>query len=1302
MRPIVVYVEKEDGFNPASAEVEAFEEEAQIETTPVRSGQEVITKTPPRPSTLPPRPQTELPAITKPAASFVQAEAVARESGSLATFQGRSRLDKLRENARDLGAPSTLLHYVDDPNSGIEITKAHPGSLPQFIIGRSTLLSHLYRDEVGARNATIAANNVLNKHIELRSTRGIDAVFIAVGLASWQNSDESYLAPILLRPLEIRRNRQNYELKLQGSFQLNPELIRVISEQFGITLDASYLVSLAYEDGVFKPQRVIDALRNQLREIPSFRAQSRIVASVFADVGERMFNDLRSVNSSFVDALLGDESSQKQIKSASSQPPVGGADNRMPAADSLLVVSDQEQEEVLARVVAGENLLVNALPGTGSTQTILNMLGELVKDQKRVLLVSAKESTAVSIRHRLSQHGLDGLTVSPSRVNPELIRAISNREKAQAKRRPEIDDALVRIRKLLLGYRAALSEKNSALGVTAIETLRKVAELDRRTSGAESRNARVSTRFDLLSLQSIAENRKSATDKLVRAASLGEFRFGPEDSPWYGVDFADPDEARSAFSLAERLSLQHVPQLHKQALDMLEQTPLRSFDSINQLSQYMGLLRGIRDSLELFRASIYEHPLEELIAAYDPDRNDRSLGWNARRQLRKLVQQDYVRPGAHVPDMYAALVRVKQQQELWQELTGTTALLPEIPTGLANVHVLFQRVSADLIELDVTLGRSGADSLSELANEDLIRTMAGLAASSAVFDNLLERATLREDLRRYGLDDFLVEMSRRHIDEKQVPLALEYAWWHSAFDYLLSHDSRLLRGRTDMVTRLERDFAIIDGEHQGSSGPLLATQLAQRWRVAVADEVNEAAALKSLLKSGINNAAALLHAAPRLMKTLVPVWLASPYEVPLIPASTVFDVVIVPDAASLSLAELAPALARAKQVVLLGDPVSQRPESFTVSASPRSVRPANRGVFEPSVFNICQPLFTEVELTRSYRAGGADLMSLVNESFYGNRIKALPWAGSFLGRGSIEVDYVENAVGVPNPDTGTPESPEAEVARVVTLVREHAINRSDDSLMVVTPSKHHAERIRAAVEAAFVSRDDVADFLSKNVTEPFRVLTLGEATVESRDRVIFSLGYGVTRHNRVLADFGDLSSPDGERLLTIGMTRARRGMTLVSSLKPEAFESGRLLYGAKRFMDILETAGTPAPVALESLASDPLRDVLITELAKYGIEVVGSYPEQIPIVARYNDLAVAIEFDVDTHDLPLRDALRLRPEQLRRLGWHYFRVQSLAVLLDPAKLAASIAKKLGASKGGADAASATTELPITEAIEVIS
>jgi hypothetical protein len=322
-------------------------------------------------------------------------------------------------------------------------------------------------------------------------------------------------------------------------------------------------------------------------------------------------------------------------------------------------------------------------------------------------------------------------------------------------------------------------------------------------------------------------------------------------------------------------------------------------------------------------------------------------------------------------------------------------------------------------------------------------------------------------------------------------------------------------------------------------------------------------------------------------------------------------------------------------------------------------------------------LIPTLTLTHSYRAGGEDLASLVNDAFYGGEIVSLPWAGSYLGRGSLSVDYVEGGVGAPDPETGAVESPDAEVARVVDLVVEHAVDRAAESLMVVTASRRHAERVRAAVNSAFAGRSDVADFVSRETSEAFAVLTLEESVAESRDRVIFSLGFGLTKHGRVLSDFGDLSSPDGDRLLTVGMTRARRSMVIVSSIRPSAFDDGRLEYGAQTLMTILGGIAARAREArLEDLA-DPQTLTLARELRRQGASVDVDYRGLLPLVAQHAGKAVIVESDPESRGESLRESLRLRPQVLRRLGWHYVRVHAFDLYSDPAAVAARVAGILG-------------------------
>ncbi|MCM3502483.1 AAA family ATPase [Microbacterium sp. P26] len=1204
--------------------------------------------------------------------------------------------DRIRAEAAVLGGRSTLLRFDDARDAGIDITKAHPGSLPQFITGRATMLSNLFRDEVALRTARMAAERITAKNVELRTARGLEPVHLAVGLSAWKIGGVEWSAPVLLRPLAIRRHHGDFELKLHGAFVMNPELARAFRTHLGIQIDSAALAGLAYDQGVFKPQPVIDHIRRLTTHVPTFVVHPRLIISSFADVGSGMARDTHDLDDTLLNALAGHADDRARITVRRAEPAVVGPDERPPAADTLLLDADAEQERVLARISAGHSLAVHTLPGTGGTQTVINAIGQLVHDNKRVLVVSARRSTLDGIRHRLAGVGLTGLAVSPHHVRRDLIRAIGRNEKAEQPKVAEIDDALVRLRTVLRDYRSAVTEPHLALGVSALDVLRELTKL-----ASVSPPPSTAARFDVATLERLSGRRDAAARALAMAARLGEFRFGPDDSPWYGVSFTRTEDARAAHDLAGKLHSSDVPRLIERGYELIAQTRMRPFQTVSELGSYLKLLQGIRESLDRFSPSVFERPIGELIDAHSPRRDGSAMSGPNRRRLKRL-SKEYVRPGVHVPDMYEALMRIQQQRTEWHRLVEA-GVAPEVPLGLADVHVAWQRTDALLGELDQILGRQGSERLATLPVQRLVRTLAGLAAESEFFDNLVERAQLRSELARLGLEQLLVELSVRHVPEERVGAELEFAWWQSALEHLLRSDRALLGANTSVVDRLERDFRLVDEAHAAAAGPLLAAQLATQWRIGIVDHADEATALKHALKDGLHTAQEISDAAPTLLRTLAPVWLASPYEVPDVPWDLAFDVVIIADAAALCLAEATPALRRARQVVLFGDPVVQKPTPFRVSAAIAPTLDDEDGVEgdevpfdDRSVFERVAELLPVETLTRSYRAGGEDLSQLVNDAFYGGEIVSLPWAGSYLGRGSLSVDYVEGGVGAPDPVSGAVESPDAEVARVVTLVIEHAVNRASESLMVVTASRKHAERVRASVVAALAGRSDIAEFVSRDAAEPFAVLTLEESVAESRDRVVFSLGFGLTRHGRVLSDFGDLSTPDGERLLTVGMTRARRSMVIVSSIRPSAFDDGRLEHGAATLMGILgNVAARGRETRLEDLA-DPLTRALARELRQLGVEVDVDYRGLLPLVARYQGKAVVAESDPETIGESLRETLRLRPQILRRLGWHYVRVHAFDLYSDPAGVAARIAGLLGvapADGAGPDTSTEQLDLP---------
>lgn len=1182
-----------------------------------------------------------------------------------------------REELGKVGGTSPLLQFVDTPRTRIDLTSMHPGGLPQFISGQSTLLSHLIREDFALRNARLAATAIAAKSVELRSMRGIESVYVAIGLATWEFGELSFCGPVLLRPMSLRRYGKDFELKLNGRAFVNPQLARALESQFQISLDTEAFVALAHDNGTFKPQPVIDRLRGLTQHVPSFAVEPRLLVSTFADVSASMVADVRQLEHAVLDALAGNISARAALNNGFLNVVATGQDERPTATDTLLLDADAEQEQVVAEILAGNSMVVKTLPGTGGTQTIVNALGALTAQHKRVLIVGARRSSLDSIFQRLEQVGLDGLTVSPRTLRKDLISAILRNEKATRPNVTDVDDALMRLRKVLVDYRTSLGRRDEVTGVSALEALEELSRLSLLPT-APATTARLPKR----AIEGLAPGRTDAAQSLITAAALGEFKYGPDDSPWYGADFSTTAEATAAHDLAKRIHAIDLPRLLERADTVFGRTRMRPFENMIELGIYIRLLIDIRETLDKFLPAVYDRPLTELITATAGRRGGDMTSAN-RRRLRKLADE-YVRPGANVSDMNDSLTRIQQQRVLWQRYVVAGAV-PEVPVGVGDLQAAYQRVVDDLTQLDMPLGATGTtDSLVRLDLVGLRNRIGSLAAESEVLANLQERTTLLAYLRELDLDVLLADLSARHVPEADVANELELAWWQSVLEGMLVEDKALLSANTAILDRLESDFRMVDEAHASANGQLLAARLSDLWKIGLVDWPDEADRLRRALRGDEVTPAELFRIAPRLSRAISPIWACSPYEAHLIPKDVAFDAVFLLDAGATTIAENSGAIRRGKAIVVFGDPVTQTPSRFETGLGEDSNGMLRAPVGDADAWHSRSALaklsevLTVRTLTHSYRAGGEDLADVVNRRFYGGKITSLPWAGTFLGHSSLRLRYIADGTGMPDPVSGAIESVDAEVAKVVELVLAHAADRPTESLMVITASPKHAVRVEQSVLSAFARRSDLAEFILADRAEPFAVMTLEQAVAQSRDRVIFSLGYGRTPHGRLLSDFGALAKPGGERLLAVGMTRARRSMEIVSCFRPGDIEESRLSGGMRALAEVLsETDRTPTLVRNDADA-EPMLVELAERLVARGLTVSLNHGGEIALAASFEGRAVAVETDALLGRGSLRESLRLRPEMLRRLGWHYLRVHSFELFADPEAVATRIASLIGA------------------------
>jgi hypothetical protein len=269
-----------------------------------------------------------------------------------------------------------------------------------------------------------------------------------------------------------------------------------------------------------------------------------------------------------------------------------------------------------------------------------------------------------------------------------------------------------------------------------------------------------------------------------------------------------------------------------------------------------------------------------------------------------------------------------------------------------------------------------------------------------------------------------------------------------------------------------------------------------------------------------------------------PAWLASPYLVPqVIPRGRHFDVLIVADGGRLPTAAALPSIVRARQTVVVGDPLEYGGDSV------------------PSLLDDMLRIAPHQEVLRDSHPATEGLRGFAQRRALAGEVVAVP---SPVAPEQDRLVTVENGRGPVTEGMEYVESTEAELRRVTDLVIEHARTRPERSLAVLTVTEEHARRLMERIMNTVSVIPALRDYFDPGAREVFTVLPAAQATSVLRDDIIVSVGFGKTPHGRLLHRFGPLSEENGRKALATVITRARGRTTVVSSLGVQDLEHARL------------------------------------------------------------------------------------------------------------------------------------------------
>ena len=305
--------------------------------------------------------------------------------------------DELKSKDDSISSLSDNFEEIDDNtwDSEAEVKASH---LDKF-------LQTLYTEEELRKRLTfIYRENKTN--IE---EQGYNNFFLALGFLEWKDidySEKTFTAPLILVPMTIERPKVSSPFTVYWNgdeIRSNLSLIYKLKNQ-GIDIEE-------FEEFETKKD-LVNYLKDIERAIYSrdgWKISKDIFLSNFSFKKFVMFKDLNkdnwiNLNNSSVSKIFGEN--PEDYGEYDYDYEEISLDSINSSENYNVLDADSSQLAVLEEVKKGKNLVVEGPPGTGKSQTIVNLIAELMALNKKILFVSEKKAALDVVKSRLDDIGL--------------------------------------------------------------------------------------------------------------------------------------------------------------------------------------------------------------------------------------------------------------------------------------------------------------------------------------------------------------------------------------------------------------------------------------------------------------------------------------------------------------------------------------------------------------------------------------------------------------------------------------------------------------------------------------------------------------------------------------------------------------------------------------------------------------------------------------------------------------------------------------------------------------------------------
>jgi len=421
----------------------------------------------------------------------------------------------------------------------------------------------------------------------------------------------------------------------------------------------------------------------------------------------------------------------------------------------------------------------------------------------------------------------------------------------------------------------------------------------------------------------------------------------------------------------------------------------------------------------------------------------------------------------------------------------------------------------------------------------------------------------------------------------------------------------------------------------------------------------------------------LIGLMPDTITKLTPCLLMSPLSIAqyLSAETALFDLVVFDEASQIPVWDAIGAIARGKQVVMVGDPKQLPPTSFFNRGDSGGDDDADSDIETDleSILDECIGAnLPTLNISWHYRSRHESLIAFSNHRYYGGGLVTFP--SPITDDRAVSFRWIEK--GVYEKGGARINKPEAKalVDEVVAKLRDKYFQASKHTIGVVTFNSEQQRLIEDLLDEARRQHPDIEPYFSEDALEPVFVKNLESVQGDERDLMYFSIGYGPDLTGKVSMNFGPMNKSGGERRLNVAVTRARHALRIFSSLRPEQIDLSRTqsmgVRDLKHFLEFAERGARALAEAVTGTIGDydsPFEEAVAEALRRKGWQVhsqvgVSSFRIDLGVVdpdapGRY---LAGVECDGATYhrSATARDRDKIRERVLRGLGWEIARIWS--------------------------------------------